>query len=90
MLEPQHISIYSLLCFKVYSLIQSILFLSEGTARTFCSALPIKKKALLSAQTTFNLKCKQVSICFANVKQVKVESNQKYHYLKSTRYRPIL
>ena len=78
--ESLHISIYSLLCFEVHPLIQNMLFLPEGTVCTFFSTLPTKQKALLSAQTTFNLKCKQVALCFANVNHVKVESNQKYNY----------
>ena len=53
---------------------------TRGHSLYIFSTLPFKKKALLSAQTTFNLKCKQVALCFANVNQVKVESNQKYNY----------
>ena len=80
-------SIYSLLCFKVHPLIQNMLFVEEGIVRLFFSTFSVKEKALLGARTIFNLKCKQVALCFANINQVKVESNQKYNYLKSTRYR---
>ena len=56
--------------------------------------MPIQKKLIKSYQAyklrTFNIKSKQVALHYVNVNHEKVESIQKYNYLKSACYWQIL